>query len=76
MLVAGVAAMLLALPAGAVAKTHPKRACQAAAKADKKPRCRTRGVQRSRGVDAGYAAPAAIADDGQPATRTGHVLEI
>jgi hypothetical protein len=78
MLVAGVAALLLALPSAAAAKPHPKRACQAAAKADK-PRCRTtkRATERSRGSDRDYAAPAAIADDdGRPATRTGRVLEI
>jgi hypothetical protein len=79
MLVAGVAALLLALPSAAVAKPHPNRACQAAAKADTKPRCRTtkRATERSRGSDRDYAAPAAIADDdGRPATRTGRVLEI
>jgi hypothetical protein len=78
MLVAGVAAALLALPAVAAAKPHPKRACQTAAKVKaKKTRCRAPKPEHSRGVESGHAAPAAIRDDdGRPATRAGRVLEI
>jgi hypothetical protein len=76
MLVAGLAVALLALPAGAAAKPHPKRACQAAATVKaKKTRCRA--PERSRGVERGHAAPAASRDDdGRPATRAGRVLNI
>ena len=75
MLVAGLAAALLALPAGAAAKPHPKRACQAAAKVKaKKTRCRA--PERIRGVESGHAAPAAIRDDYPPARRAGRVLNI
>ena len=78
MVVAGIAAAVLGLPSGAVAKPPIKRACQAAAKA-KKPRCRATAnrVARtgSRGVEQGHIAPAAILDDG-PARRAGRVLEI
>jgi hypothetical protein len=80
MLVAGIAAVVLAVPAGAVAKAPAKRACQSAAKA-KKPRCRAsanraaRARPASRGLEQGHVAPAAILDDG-PASSAGRVLEI
>ena len=78
MLVAGVAAALLALPAGAAAKAPAKRSCQATANA-KKPRCRAAANRAagagSRGVEQGHVAPVVVFDDA-PAPRAGAVLEI
>ena len=78
-LVTGIAAAVLGLPAGAAAKPPAKRACQSAAAKAKKPRCRASANHAARpgtrGVDPGHIAPVAILDDA-PAPRAGRVLEI
>ncbi len=74
---AGLAAALLALPAGAAAKPHAQARAARRRRSAKAKTTRCRAPERSRGVERGHAAPAAIRDDdGRPATRAGRVLEI